>query len=211
MAAAVILTRIGAVRAGLGVIELDCTVSAQHSARVEATTHPVEKGAKITDHLRPEPETVSIEGLISDTPANRLQPGVPGYAAAAYAKLLAIKDGGVLVTLATELRTYTSMALTSLDVPRDATVGDALRFSATFQKIILVENKVTAIRPATDPRARAKVKRGRTVLAKIQDKSKTFRKAFAPWKQPHAINDAATGISDRFHRVVFTSVGTGFE
>lgn len=232
MTAVAVLTRIGAVRAGIGVIELDATISTSHSFKVQATQHPVERGASITDHLRPEPDVVTLEGIVSDTPVSRSQQtravnaagvqvtttstspalfGVPGYAAAAFAKLLAIKDAGALVTLATELRTYTDMAITSLEVPRNASTGDALRFSATFQKIVLVENKVTQVRPAADPRANPRVKRGRSVIADIQHTSKVFRKTMEPWKQPHAISDATTGISDRFHKIVFTSVGTGIE
>lgn len=213
------ITKIGAVRAGIGVIELDCTLSAAHSSKVDATKHPVERGAKITDHLRPEPDVVTIDGLVSDTPVSRTQQtravqavggtltssatssslsGTPGYAKEALAKLLAIKDGGILVTLATELRTYTDMAITSLQIPRDATIGESLRFTAVFEKIVIVENKVTQLRPATDPRANKLVKRGRTVLGNVQHASKLIRKTVAPWKKPGYLGDQAKALSDRF-------------
>lgn len=225
-------TKIGAVRAGIGVIEIDCTLSAKHSMRVEATKHPVEVGAKITDHLRPEPDSVTVDCIVSNTPVSRTQQtrgiavtggtlnttasqpsvfGVPGYAEEALAKLVAIKDQGILVTLATELRTYTDMALTSLEIPRDATVGDALRFTATFEKLVLVENKVTQIRPAADPRVNRKVKRGRTVLGNIQHSSKLVRKTLEPWKQPGFIGNRAAALEDRFRHVRFTSVGVGVD
>jgi hypothetical protein len=225
-----VTTQINAAASGIGVVELDATISASHSFRVEATQHPVERGAKITDHLRPEPEVVTIEGLITNTPISRTQQtravavtggtlsttagepsvfGVPGYAQEAFAKLLAIKDAGALVTLVTELKTYTDMAIVQLTVPRDATVGDALRFSATFQKIVIVDNKVTQIRPATDPRANKKVKRGRGVVTDIQHASKVVRKVVKPWTEPGFVGNRAQGIFDRFKFVLGGGNGAG--
>lgn len=217
-----VTTQIGAT--GIGVIELDCTLSTTHSMKVEATKHPVERGAKITDHLRPEPDVVTLEGLISDTPVSRSQQtravqaagvslttsaaapavfGVPGYAAAALAKLVAIKDGGILVTLATELRTYTDMALTSLDIPRDARTGDALRFSATFEKIIIVTNKVTQLRPARDPRANKQSKAGRQAAAVLKHVPKTLRKVAAPWvATSQAVGSSASETFKKFRFLV---------
>ncbi len=217
-------TRIGATRAGIGVVELDCTVSATHSFKVEATEHPVERGAKITDHLRPEPDVVTIEGLVSNTPVSRTQQaravaaaggsltttagaasifGVPGYAEAALAKLLAIKDGGILVTLATELKTYTDMAIVSLDIPRDASTGDALRFSATFKKIVIVENKQTQLRPATDPRANKQTKRGRQAAAALKHVPKVLRKVAAPWVATgQAVGAGARDVLSKFKFLV---------
>lgn len=219
------ITKIGAVRAGVGVIELDCTLSASHSYKVEATKHPVERGAKITDHLRPEPDVVTIDGLVSDTPVSRSQQtravqaaggtlqttatqpalfGVPGYAKEALAKLIAIKDGGILVTLATELRTYTDMAITSLEIPRDATVGESLRFTAVFEKIVIVESKVTQLRPATDPRANAKSRRGRVAGKNMPFFANVVRKNVAPWLKTERERTAgfAKDMTDRFKFIV---------
>jgi hypothetical protein len=192
-------------RTKIGAIELDASISESHSGTVQATAHQVERGAKITDHLRPEPDILTIEGLVTNTPINLTQQtravsfggveftttatapaiyGVPGYAEEAFAKLQALKNAGELVTVVTAIKTYEDMALTSLQVPRDRSTGDALRFSATFQQIRIVQNKVTQIRPNTDPRANRKAKAGRTVLGKIQHASKTLRKTTAPWNNP---------------------------
>lgn len=213
-------TKIGAVRAGIGVIELDATISAVHVRNVTATAHPVERGAKITDHLRPEPDEVTIEGIVSNTPIGRVAQtravsfagttfasattggsnfGTPGYAEEAFAKLEQIASQGALVTLATELKTYTDMALVSLNVPRDKTTGDALRFTATFRKIILVENKVTLIKIAADPRANAKVKAGRQALKALVHDAKVLRKLAAPWaSSAQAVGRGASDVLDRF-------------
>lgn len=192
------VTKIGAEREGIHVIELDAAISVQHTRNVTATKHPVEKGAKITDHLRPEPEQVVIEGLVSNTPIGRTAQtravsfvgndfvtsagapsafGTPGYAEEAFKKLDEIAGKGVLVTIATQYKTYTDMALTSFVAPRDGSTGDSLRFTATFEKIVIVSNKLTTIRPSADPRSSSKSKSGRRAMTPLAHTAKVVRKA----------------------------------
>lgn len=49
-------------------IWLDCSVRETHTLSADVTEHPVETGADVADHIRPRARTVSIEGLISNTP-----------------------------------------------------------------------------------------------------------------------------------------------
>jgi hypothetical protein len=145
---------------GRAVVELDAVLSETHASEVEVTEHPVERGANVSDHARVKPEQVTLEGLVSNTPVNRgatrrvltangvdfasnaetdAPAGAAGFAEAAYGKLREIKDARQLVTVATELRTYKNMVMTSLSVPRNARVGDALQFTAVFKEVRLAE------------------------------------------------------------------------
>lgn len=219
------VAKIGAQLAGIGVVELDATISETHRSVVEATEHPVERGSKIVDHLRKQPDEVTLEGLVSNTPITRSQQtravsftgfeflstapettvfGTPGYAEEAFTKLRQIQEQGVLVTVATYLKTYSDMALISLDVPRDARTGDALRFSATFRHITIVENRLTIIRPATDPRANSLVKSGRRSLAALKHDAKVIRKVAAPWIDP--LVGAGTGVRDSLGKLKVPSM-----
>lgn len=49
-------------------LEIDATPSQGYEATAEATEHPVERGAPITDHVRPNNPTITLEGIISNTP-----------------------------------------------------------------------------------------------------------------------------------------------
>lgn len=199
------VTSIDGTAGGIAVIELDAAISTQHTRNATATKHPVEKGAKITDHIRAEPEQLVIEGLVSNTPVGRTAQlravsfvgnefqtttaapsvfGTPGYAEEAFKKLDEIVGKGVLVTIATQYMTYTDMALTSFVAPRDGTTGDALRFTATFEKIVIVSNKLTTIRKAVDPRSSGKNKAGRQALKEFKHAAKVIRKVAAPWIDP---------------------------
>ena len=49
-------------------VEIDATHSEEHPTKNTVTDHPVETGANIADHIRPDPDHVTIEGVISNTP-----------------------------------------------------------------------------------------------------------------------------------------------
>lgn len=49
-------------------ITLDVASKVQHTSTNQVTDHPVETGANISDHVRPEPNVLTIEGVISNTP-----------------------------------------------------------------------------------------------------------------------------------------------
>ena len=57
----------------IGDLALDCTVTETHTATSTVTEHPVESGANITDHIRPDPVQLSITGIVSDTPIGSRQ------------------------------------------------------------------------------------------------------------------------------------------
>lgn len=142
--------------------ELDVAVSEEHSFESDVTQHPVEDGADVTDHIRERPIAVRLEGIVSDTPLGDLarRRGTDALPSDdAFARLLAIRGARRSVTIETALKTYTNMALQSLTVPRDARTGAALRFTALFCQLELVQNQRTAVRVAV-PRGKAKVNRG---------------------------------------------------
>jgi hypothetical protein len=162
-------------------VELDASVTETHSLANTVTDHPVEDGVNVSDHSRPEPDALTIEGIVSNTPFStstqtravnsgsvtfdttseaNVPRDQPGYAEEAYRKLRQLRDEGVLCTVVTTLRTYTSMAITSVSVPRDSKTYDALRFSITFKRVVVVKNKLTRTRVSRDSRAGDKTKTG---------------------------------------------------
>lgn len=49
-------------------ILFDASPARQHHVTAQVTQHPVEKGSPVTDYIRPLPRTISIDGLITNTP-----------------------------------------------------------------------------------------------------------------------------------------------
>lgn len=165
----------------IGILTLDAALSVAHQKTADVTEFEVEKGSKITDHIRAKPVTVTISGIVTNTPIGTAQnervvqltgfefrssiPGAnavenPGYVQSAYLELKRIFEARELVKIVTELEAYENMVMRSLDVPRDARTGDALRFTAQFQQVRLVSNLTTTETVPKEPRGNKKKPKG---------------------------------------------------
>jgi hypothetical protein len=158
--------------AQIDTLVLDCSITETHTVANDVTEHPVETGFNVTDHVRAKPDELTIEGIVTNTPFSQTQRtrivqalgitfasatdadqilGQPGYAEAAYTSLRDVRDSGRLITITTSLRTYENMVMTSLVVPRNKDVGDALRFTAQFKRVRVVSNKLAAAKKSSSP------------------------------------------------------------
>lgn len=171
----------------IGDLALDCTVTETHTATSTVTEHPVESGANITDHIRPDPLQLSITGIVSDTPIGSRQvqralsiggasvqvtqqeppTSTTGYGRAAWAKLDAIRIAAKPVKVVTRDKTYESMALVSLSVPKESKTGGALNFTAQFKQVRIVYNRTTRVVVAKAPKAHKKQDTGKQPTAEV--------------------------------------------
>lgn len=155
-----------------GLLALDATPSQSHSLTATVTDHPVERATDITDHVIFQPRALKLEGV--------------SLADDAYSTLLRLSQSRTLLVVATTLERYESMLLTTLEVPRDASTGDALRFSATFRKITFADSQRVRI-DTSSLRKRGRQATSETdanTAAKAKDgakKSKTILKKFGDW------------------------------
>lgn len=140
----------------VGLVNFDATISESHRKANEVTSHPVEAGVDVSDHIRPQPEEIDINGIVSDTPlvylpSLRATSPIEGdltrpteRADAAYKELQRVMDSGQLVTVVTKLREYESMAITIFGVDRDASTGNVLNATLSLRQVVTVESQVTA-------------------------------------------------------------------
>lgn len=172
----------------IGDLALDCTVTETHTATSTVTEHPVESGANITDHIRPDPVQLSITGIVSDTPLGSKQiqraievggasvqvtqqeppSSATGFGRAAWAKLDAIRTAAKPVKVVTRDKTYDSMALVSLSVPKESKTGGALYFTAQFKQVRIVYNRTTRVVVAKAPKAHKKQDTGKQPTAAVE-------------------------------------------
>lgn len=162
---------------GVGQLILDVSINEQHGANAEVTTHQVETGSDIADHIRPIPQHFSVEAMISNSPIGGVTSymnGVKGslqtvtrtvggrtisYQAfmfdqqfdrvrEVYGDLIDAIQGAALFTITTTLATYEDMAAVNFAVPRNVNMSDVLRFTMDFQKIRFVSTQTVAALPA---------------------------------------------------------------
>lgn len=125
----------------IGAVEFDAALSETHVGNAEVTKHPVEVGADISDHVRRQPEQLTINGIVSNTPLvffASLQES-PRRAEEAYGKLKELKDNGTVISVVTSLREYANMVITGFTVTRDAQNGQVLNCTLDLVEVLTAE------------------------------------------------------------------------
>jgi hypothetical protein len=149
-------------RTQIGSVVLDATIREDHTTSLEVTEHAVEDGSPVGDHARKKPIVLTLEGIITNTPATRedndrtleaqgFDDGTvnsiadkPFWAQTQYLHLLYLQDQRELLTVPTSLRTYDNMILENLSAPVDQNTGDALRFTATLRQVTIVKTEFSS-------------------------------------------------------------------
>ncbi len=129
----------------IGTVAVDGVVNETHSSTAQVTEHPVESGAKMTDHYRKNPDELSITAIVSRTP---IAVGFPGQSAinsvtnlingsdpvfAAWETLHRYMVDATRIDVVTGKKFYQDMMILSLDDPRE--VNDWMRFNITLREI----------------------------------------------------------------------------
>jgi len=119
----------------------DAILREMHDSRLEATRHPVQNGAAISDHTFLIPPRIVLEIGISDSMDSYVSGQYSGYnskSAGAYITLRNLQQARVPITLTTQLSTYPNMVITAIQVMRDNTSFHSLRrASITFEQIFM--------------------------------------------------------------------------
>lgn len=173
----------------VGELGIDLILSESHALSSVVTSHPVEDGSVITDHIQKNLRMGSLQARISNhsrkaaqvnTESTEIQDVIDANttamkanrAMAAWELLQAIHDRSELVTIVTVLQKYTDVAITDINVDRDSETGEALDFTISFQqvkRVALKEVTVTAVIAPKDMKspinrdAAVKINRGQVV------------------------------------------------
>ena len=152
-------------------ITFDLILSETHPLSATACQHPVQYGAKITDHIQPEPTKIRAQILVTDYSIKdgywKSPDGTPTYAAgvrgnvfdtsssrakAAYRAFKDIMAARLPVNLVTVLESYENLAITQVSIPRDGSSGEALIFDVEFTQIRTVKLHTSSLRAVTVPK-----------------------------------------------------------
>lgn len=135
----------------IGAIALDAAITDTHEFSAEVTDHPLETGSSVQDHVYLNPDRLTIEGEISNSPVQIFGGLLSGFSGIsdrrveAYEELKALNKARAPITVVTGLAVYDNMVMDSLKFPRDQNTGQRLLFTAEFKKVTFVETKNVAI------------------------------------------------------------------
>lgn len=169
----------------------------EHTA--ETTDRLVERGGSVTDHVRSNPDTGSIDGTITNTPLRALAPTRDRSATVQPVKLrdgsavnvavwdtafdrvravdelfVQLMDVRPLVKLTTGLRVVEDLIVTRYSVKKDTQTGNAVAVVVEFKRIRFATSTRALVQPI-QRRAIPPVQRGaqpvdnRSLLARLQD------------------------------------------
>lgn len=146
----------------VGDLTFDLILDEDHAFSSTVSTHPVESGADITDHIQKQLQMGSLKGLISNHSINNR--GInrtnvreanslgAGRAGAAWQVCRWIYENQEPVTVVTCLDTYPDVAIKDMKTRRDAETGDALVIEVTFQQMRRVSLKILKAQAVVAPK-----------------------------------------------------------
>ncbi len=140
---------------------IDCEISGDPTYENEVTQYPVERGSDVNDHVHTKQDTLSVEGIVSDSPIGdvnttrlyeQIVNGAVAYADAGHQRLLQIHTDKLPVNVTCAMGSFDNMIMLTYTPKR---VGDSIQFTATFQAMTFVDNERSTIKVAT-PRSAKK-------------------------------------------------------
>lgn len=151
---------------GRVLLTLDACLQQDPRYKNQVSRYPVESGLDITDHVRMEPDSVRIEGQVTNTPDSATVSTLTNdFTINAYSMLLAISGrerlallseyldeypGPIIVDLIIKNRVMVDMILEDLNVPCDPQTGDVINFTATFVKVRKATTNLASISYTSD-------------------------------------------------------------
>lgn len=133
----------------IGGIFVDVVISEEHTASMEIAEHPVESGAKISDHAWRMPYKVVLESVIGSD-----------RAVSSYQALLALQEKAEPFSLVTGLKVYNDMLVKEITATRDREHSRVLKFTAELQEVIIVSTESGGGENSEQDSAKGTTKRG---------------------------------------------------
>lgn len=148
----------------IGLVTIDAAVTVTHKKANEITKHPVEEGTDISDHIRHTPDSITVEGAVTNDPivllaSLRAKSPVdsgfldanPDRAKQADEEFVRAMNDGDIMTVVTSLRTYENMVITEYTVTRDKGTGNILSFTIALEEIVIVNTEQVAAPTPKNP------------------------------------------------------------
>ena len=125
----------------LGAFTADMTIVETHERTSDITDEPVEDGATIQDHIIRDPERITLEGFITDTPIILSVGGATGIGKTvdAFGVLDDIWRRGDVMIVETAYKRYENMVITSLTMPKNT--PNSMRFTVELKQINYVSTQ----------------------------------------------------------------------
>jgi len=145
--------------AALGEVVFDAVTEEQPSFSNTITDKPVENGANISDHIRRQPDSLTINAVFSGNEAMDK-----------YQELLDMRDSDELYAYSGGLGTFVNMAIENISPMKNATYGDGYECTITLKEVRVVELITVQMTLGVDPDTGEQIQ-GDTSSDEVDEKS----------------------------------------
>jgi hypothetical protein len=140
----------------IGTFVVDAFLAEHYQFSNSVTDIPVEEGSNIADHIVEDQDVISVEAFIGNTAfevitidgnsvSNLKAPDRMARVRQAYQELKKLAKAKQPLDVVLGLEAFTSMAITSFTIDRDAETGANLPFTMEFKKLKIVHSDTTNI------------------------------------------------------------------
>lgn len=133
-------------------LEVDTLISSTSAAEAQPTTSPVEDGSDVTDHVNIKNRTYSVEAIVTDTPLGA--PPQPGRWLIAWGRLGSLLDSATRLVLVLPVGEVQPVLLTQIQVVKDSTLVNGLRFTASFLTLNVATTQVVPALRRVEPKTK---------------------------------------------------------
>ena len=134
----------------IGSVEFDAVITFTTINNSEITTHPIELGARISDHVIVEPLEIEIEGVFTNqplTPPEAIQAGVTSLLSgplstnpqARLDALIQLQRGYTLIDVVSPYAVYSDFYINNISAPREAETGDGIVLTIGLQQVLIAQ------------------------------------------------------------------------
>lgn len=141
------INQIGAIlQAASRTVEFDASISEAMALQAQVTDHEVEEGAAISDHVRPQPRTLTLQVISTTSPVNGREPS-DQRDRQFRREVVELWQDRELLTVRCELGVFEGFVIQSVQETIDAQTGEAFVGSITLREIRRAVRVVTLVPP----------------------------------------------------------------
>lgn len=162
----------------------DATTSVEPGAEVDVSEYEVEEGADVADHLRVKSRTLTLTGLLTDTPG--FEAPSEGRASRQLDRLHELAGARALVTVVSNFDVYEGRAITGIKATRSATVGRAWEVTVELRELrkattASAEIPAALLKPKVKAKAPGEVDQGNQTGKPMSDEEFFAADSSAAW------------------------------
>lgn len=131
--------------ASLNGIQFDAIISRETTYEADVPDYPIEDGFYSSDSVLKRPVALNVTAFISNTPVTWKRLASSDRLAKTIKALEDLYFAGNLVTFTTPKRTYSSMAITSINIPETNEMANAVEVKFTLKQVRVAKSKTTTI------------------------------------------------------------------